>query len=416
MKPNVKLQEINLQTLAIADNIKVLGPISWPMHMSDSFLEAMKNKKKLPTFEYRKILYRDEISGLKKLRDSFTPADPLEQFTYKTIESFIDAAELVEAVGTPRFQEQSIKIFGTPTDKVEGTDISSIQAAELLRATAQKFDHPYIKEPEICISAQMIADELRDRVKNRLKEDSPEILIQDNMAAKASASGTRVNLRNGTCFSRYDSKQLFIHEIMTHSLTAINGRKQIHLATLGRGAPRTTETQEGLATYSEVITGAIDLKRLSRLALRVLAVEKALNGADFVDLFNFFEENGQSPLESYAACTRIFRGGTPQNSVVFTKDAVYLSGLLQISALFKWALTRQKLEVVHMLFCGRLTIEDCFELEPYMRSGILESPKYTPEWYDRIEGLAGRLAFSILALPDLESGFDSYFQNHCKKA
>ena len=40
-------------------------------------------------------------------------------------------------------------------------------------------------------------------------------------------------------------------------------------ADAGLGAPRTTRTQEGLATFAEIITGAIDISRLRRIALRV---------------------------------------------------------------------------------------------------------------------------------------------------
>ena len=42
------------------------------------------------------------------------------------------------------------------------------------------------------------------------------------------------------------------------------------------GSPRTTKTQEGLATFAELITSSIDLARLRRIALRIPAVHMGL--------------------------------------------------------------------------------------------------------------------------------------------
>ncbi len=46
-----------------------------------------------------------------------------------------------------------------------------------------------------------------------------------------------------------------------------------------------TRTQVGVAVFSELITYSIDLVRLRRIALRAVAVDPALSGADFIDVF-----------------------------------------------------------------------------------------------------------------------------------
>ena len=86
---------------------------------------------------------------------------------------------------------------------------------------------------------------------------------------------------------------------MTHSLTAINGASQLKLPLLSRGAPRTTKTQEGLATFSEIITGCMDIFRLKRLALRIVAIDKALSGANFYELFEFLKMQQFSFYQTY---------------------------------------------------------------------------------------------------------------------
>ena len=45
---------------------------------------------------------------------------------------------------------------------------------------------------------------------------------------------------------------------------------------MAKGTLRTLTTQEGLATFAEVITGSMDIHRLKRLALRTVAIEMAL--------------------------------------------------------------------------------------------------------------------------------------------
>src|SRR5690606_5694975 len=128
--------------------------------------------------------------------------------------------------------------------------------------------------------------------------------------------------------------------------------------------------QEGLATFAEVITGAIDLSRLKRLALRIIAIDRALSGANFVETFEYFLNNGQSEKESYWSAARIFRGGQPDGNIRFTKDGVYLDGLIKVHSLFQWAIMHDRMGLLHLLFCGRVSIEDLFLLEGALTDGL----------------------------------------------
>ena len=78
-----------------------------------------------------------------------------------------------------------------------------------------------------------------------------------------------------------------------HSLTALNGREQPVLGSLALSSPRTTATQEGLATFAEQITGNIDIERMKRVSLRIEAIAMALDGADFIEVFRYFLDAGQ---------------------------------------------------------------------------------------------------------------------------
>ena len=182
-----------------------------------------------------------------------------------------------------------------------------------------------------------------------------------------------------------------------HSLSALNGREQPHFKSLARTSPRVTATQEGLATFAELITGAIDIERMKRISLRIVAIDMAMRGADFVEVFRFFLDAGQTEPDSFASAQRVFRGAPVTGGAAFTKDTVYLHGLLGVHTFFRWCLRHQRLRLTRMLFAGKLTLQDVIALEPMFDAGVIAPPLYVPPWIQRANGLAGMLAFSLFA-------------------
>jgi hypothetical protein len=81
----------------------------------------------------------------------------------------------------------------------------------------------------------------------------------------------------------------------------------------------------------------------------------------------------------------------------FTKDTVYLRGLIGVHTFFRWALKQRKLRLCRMLFAGKMTLADVQRFEPLFDSGHLAPPRWLPEWVARANGLAGMLAFSLFA-------------------
>lgn len=103
-----RLREINDRVISIVRNISLLESLSWPLESKEVFLSCWRRGiSTLPKICYPPICLKDEILGLKKLLQSFTPTDPLEVFTVKSIESFITVAELVQSRGTPQVNELS---------------------------------------------------------------------------------------------------------------------------------------------------------------------------------------------------------------------------------------------------------------------------------------------------------------------
>ena len=71
-----------------------------------------------------------------------------------------------------------------------------------------------------------------------------------------------IEIREDGIFYQSDIDQLINHEAFIHVATTINGRKQNKMKILGSNYGAVTKTQEGLAVFSEFITGSIDIDRI----------------------------------------------------------------------------------------------------------------------------------------------------------
>ena len=381
----------------VAKKIKVLTAIQWPEKLSPVFIEAWRRgRPELPKVEYPKCAFRKEIAELKAICAGVDRGHPVGEFLFQTADSYAAAAAMLEGMGTPAFTDHSIRIYGRPTDSISPEGPTHVDAADAFIASTGEFIEAYFDPSnELCLAAKTVAQEIRDRLVPHFVDHEIRVELDATLSSKAAAGGTRIRLRDATCFTENDIQQLVNHEGFVHMLTAINGREQKHLTALSLGAPRTTRTQEGLATFAELITSSMDLSRLRRLALRIRGVEMGLEGADFVQVFRFFLEAGQDESESFQSAARIFRGGDPKGKIVFTKDSVYLQGLIFVHTFLRKAVQENKYHYAEHLFAGRLTLGDVVALEPFFQSGYIQPPRYEPPWLRRRECLAAYLCYAV---------------------
>lgn len=394
-----RFADLDRRLVAAVKGIKLLASVSWPMSVQSIFLEKWHaGKPQLPEVSYARCEFsrtREELEAI------FLEADathPVGDYIQRTAQSWRIATELLDAVGTPAITEHSIRLFGRPGDRLPGGNVSNIDAAKHFIDLANELDKETVgNEADYCIPAELLREELQQRISAFFNQHKVVVTIDPNLIAKAAAGPTRIRLRSATCFSEYDKHQLLEHEAFVHSLTALNGRSQPNLGSMALNSPRITATQEGLATFAELMSGSIDIGRMKRISLRILAIDKALAGADFIDVFKFFLDAGQTDTDSFTSAMRVFRGAPLTGGCAFTKDTVYLHGLLSVHTFFRWALKNQKLKLCRLLFAGKMTLHDVIALEPYFDSGYIAAPIYLPPWVQQASGMAGVLAFSLFA-------------------
>ena len=334
--------------------IKILGALAWPLEAEARFLEGWRNgKPALPEVTLDPQDFSKEIAALETIQSKCDRGHPLDNLIFKTARSYSSAARMLGAIGTPDFTRYSIELYGRPNDAYKTQDWTALDAADFFLRTTDELLGGYIVPPTVAdIPVEIFAVRLQESIDTFFIDDKVEVIIDPALPSRAIAGSNRIRLRAGAFYSELDLNQLLEHEAYIHAATSHNGKRQKNLKLLSLGAPRTTRTQEGIAVLAELMTLSLDIVRLRRIALRIKAIAMALDGADFIEVFKSFLEAGQTEEEGYQSTVRCFRGGDVRGKTVFTKDTVYLKGLMEVHTFLAVAIHENRPELATALFAG----------------------------------------------------------------
>jgi len=397
-----RLREQDRALVKVARKIRVLGTLGWPPEHEATFLASVRaGAPALPVIDTPPADLSEHKTALHDLRVGLDTGHPAGAFLDRTAASYLEAAEMLERAGTPAFTEIACAVYGAPDEPIHPGSPTHLDAASHFIRVTEGCAPPVTDGGDM--NAEEAAAWLRERLGDHFLPALP-VELGEGMAPLATAGSKRVRLRADARFSAVQLAQLLEHEALVHTATKRNGRAQPLLTSLGLSSPRTTCAQEGLATLAEMITDTMDLHRLRRIALRILAVDAGLEGADFIEVFQLFREAGQSESESYHSAARIFRGGDVRGGVVFTKDVVYLKGMLSTHTFLLKAMQEGRRDAPLRLFAGRMTLGDALALEPLFEAGLMAPPITAPDWVFNQECLAAYLAWTA---------FNDRIQLHC---
>ncbi len=185
-----------------------------------------------------------------------------------------------------------------------------------------------------------------------------EAKLDDGIISDAAAGADYVKIRRGILFSEKEVDLLEVHEGWVHVGTSINGSKQRVANWLAKGPPCTTAIQEGLAVLMEVLTFTANPLRSKKLNNRILACDKVEDGANFLDIIEFYRTEGYPEKECLTAATRVFRGSLPTGGGPFTKDITYCKGFVMCYNFLRTAIRFGRPDLIPFLFCGKVTLDD----------------------------------------------------------
>jgi len=391
--------QLDQRLLAAVRGVHILSTVAWPASLAQRMIAAYAaGHVSLPQIAYAPpdlSAARAELAAIEAEAGALADGNALAVYLRRTAASWHTAARMLEAAGSSGVTAPSIELYGHPRDTIPGGVRSNLDAAHYFIELANELGSG-LSADEACedLPVHVLRDDLAATLDAFFGPGVIAVEIDPELTAKAAAGAARIRLRDGASFSGYDRHQLLAHEAFVHSLTALNGRRQPVLASLARTSPRATATQEGLAVFAELMSGAIDITRLKRISLRIVAIAMALDGADFVEVYRYFSACGQSVADSFHSAERVFRGVPLTGGAAFAKDNVYLAGLITVHAFFRWALKQRRMDLLRHLFAGKLALADVAPLQPHFANGDLLAPQWLPPWMQHVHGLAGALAFS----------------------
>ena len=385
--------------------IRVLQAIRWDNTIEEQFRKTRYRELPKVDPEYydrtelgfdprAKVAEFEEIA--KDVDKELGEGDAIGNILARTAIEYRDVCRMLAARGTPVFYAYSRKLYGSPKDKFPDgqttlRDLGFVLYEILTNIDENLLGQPYARD----IAAPDAAAELNHRLSNYFGENSSvRVEVDDTILSDAAAGSDYVKVRSGAMFSQRDIDILEVHEGWVHVATSLNGQAQPVAKWLAKGPPRTTTVQEGLAALVEIFTFRTYPRRARRLNDRVLAVDKAEDGASFIDVFEWFRTEGYDEEECFHNTRRIFRGGVVEGGAPFTKDACYCKGIVLNYAFIRSAIQHNRVDLIPFLFCGKVAHEDVPVLARRVNDGVVRPPQYLPPMFRDLNGLAIWMAYS----------------------
>jgi len=391
-------------------DMPLLGSVAWDASQRDRFLKDSTT----PAPVYTPIDTSEARLRIAKARKLASGEGVVQAWLQRLADTLETTAHLIDARGTADFYTHSTTLFSTPEKVLIDRTTRTIDLAHHLNETLSdlSFDHLVMEGDEVELEDTVFAEQLRARLTHHFGNAQPEVVLTPDLSAKATASSKRIRVRKGATFTERDVHQLLQHEALIHTATALNGRTHDGFRVLGRAHAGTTMIQEGLAVFAEIITGAMDPRRFQRLAQRVIAIQNAVDGADFQQTYDYFLESTDDPRGSYESARRIFRGGVMTGGAPFTKDGVYLNGLLRVHNFMRTVVKLNRADLIRILFMGKMDIEDIPAIAQLAANDRLARPPFLPPWVRDMRFLVSYMSYSSFLNRVKLPGFQRYYEDH----
>ena len=324
--------------------------------------EKFKNNdySKPPRFNYRLISLDPELEKRKLFSIRLERIEhPTLAFIFRDKRAELEKQLIMlEERGTKKFFHTSMSIYGN-------IDADVMNAAHTIlddKIPNEQIEHTNIYAEDFARIANTELDKYRMdfptlRLNATVKESVSGLLV----------SGEELSVGKDLNISEHRVNALIQHEIGTHILTYCNGKMQ-PLQLMSAGFAGYEQLQEGMAVLAEFLVGGLNINRLKLLAARVIAVDALIHDADFIETYNMLTENyGFRGKTSFGIAMRVFRGGG------YTKDAIYLKGLIQLLNFIKNG------GDLKQLYGGKFALEHLPLVEELTHLRILKKP-YLPDY------------------------------------
>ncbi|GAB4259420.1 MAG: flavohemoglobin expression-modulating QEGLA motif protein [Methylomicrobium sp.] len=410
--------------IQIQKPIQILDAIKWPQAFREQFFADGANRlpsvdrayyeQQAPRFAIDAI--QSELTVLRRdIARRLGAHDALGLILRDTVDQYRRVIDLLRCRGTPEFLIHSRALYGSARDHLLGDNKTLLELGERLCAIfslpgAKHLNRSHVKQFD---SSEAVGF-LSRRLSGHFDDGALSVVLSDGIVSDASAGGDKIKINTSAFFSELDLRVLEVHEGWVHVGTTLNGRLQPWATWLSVGSPRITATQEGLAVLIETLTFSSFPDRARRISDRVIAIDLAEQGADFLDVYRFFLNRGVSPHDSYTIAQRVFRGGMVEGGACFTKDLSYVKGFIELVNFIRSATLEGVPEILPMLFVGKVTLDDIPILYEHHLDGLIAAPKYLPPMFKDLNGLYVWFGFASgiaqINIENVQSHFSQLFE------
>lgn len=321
------IADFSAQLKEIAKDLSFLGHPRYPLRelyqlfpQHKSFIGELEDVSvpfNVKVDEKRKAI---EIFLYQLSRSDISPT--MKKIFTQRVEDYNHLLAMLENFDNVFFYEHCTKLYGT--------------SHQLAKNNA--FLYLLEKIPEYCLPDESIkslkGEEAMGYLKSKLIEtfDPADFDVKASTSLLSDSSAGRRTIKLNP-FKTYTTGHLdifLVHEGWVHLGTSLNGAAQEEHPWLSTWAPRTTFLQEGLAIIIELITGKMTSERWNKVVLRHLATSMAERGSSITDVYSYLRHHGLNDLDSFKLALRVFRGVPLEGGMAFTKELLYLHGMIEL--------------------------------------------------------------------------------------
>lgn len=421
-----KLKNLSDRIVEAQRPIRVLDSVKWDPSVEVKFFSSKgKELPKITAETYAGIplgfdpRQKDaELSEIARDLDAqLGGEDELGRLMSSVVAQYRELTAMLAARGTKAFYESSRKLYGSPKDRLFDDHVTVMDQARLIYGLLSQLEGKSMgmEYPKI-LSSEDVMSELKRRFASSFLKDRIDVRLSDGIVADAAAGADIIKIKSDAKFSLKDIDVFEVHEGWVHVSTTLNGKAQKVATFLSKGPLRVAATQEGLAILMEILTFSTYPLRARTINDRILGVDKAEDGADFLDVYEFYLIEGYGESEAFRNAMRVFRGGCVSGGAPFTKDISYCRGFIENYNFIRTAIRRGIPEIVPFLFTGKLHVDDVPLLYQKSLEGIIDSPLLLPPQFEDLNGLAVWMAFSnfmnTVNMQKVTAYYDALFKKH----
>ena len=366
--------EADLRLAAVSNSFDFLLQVT-PVNTDRAWRRFRSNRfERDPVFHYRPL---PVTPGILK-RQLYAPfieriEDPALLQIFREKQDELDRQiTMLSDINTKRFVHGSILLYGA-------VDGKTLRAAEQLldRLPSRTRDDSREGHLDAASFAQRARLEI-DRYRSVWDGVQSAVHLRNDVPSGLMVSHGSLLVGRQTRIPTTRVEALLQHEIGTHVLTYYNGRAQ-PFRLLYSGLAGYEPLQEGLAVLAEHLVGGLSRPRMRLLAARVVAVQRLVEGASFVETFRELDRTHDfDQRTAFTITMRVYRGGG------FTKDAVYLRGLIDLLGHLK------KGGALEPLLVGKVGAQHVAIVEELRWREVLRPTPLRPRYLDA-PGTADRL-------------------------